>query len=260
MAPKESYPKAKASAAKALELDDTLAEAHLASAWVKFSFDWDYAGTEAECKRTLELNPSYATAHQWYALCLSAMGRHPEAIAEIKRAQTLDPPSLVINRDVGWVFYWARQYDQAIESYRRTIELAPSFYIAHYFFGETYEQAGRRREAVAEFRETKAHSKEGIRVWTLMAQARAYVLMDKKDEAQRVIDELTKLSNRHYVSPYLLAVVYARLEDRDRSFQWLERAYQERDPYLIYLKVEPAVDGLRSDLRFPDLLRRVGLE
>ena len=258
ISPKESSPGAKASASRALELDDSLAEAHVSAAWIKFSFDWDYSGAEEELKRALELNPDYATAHQWYALYLSAMGRHPEAIAEIERALALDPPSLVINRDVGWVFYWARQYDRAIESYRRTLELAPSFYIAHYFFGETYERAGRHREAIAEFRETKAHSKEGTKVWTLLAQARAHALLGKRDDAERVLDELMKLSRKHYVSPYLIAIVQTSLGEKDQAFRWLENAYQERDPYLTYLKVEPALDKMRSDPRLRDLVQRVG--
>jgi TolB-like protein/Tfp pilus assembly protein PilF len=257
MAPRDSFPKAKAAASRALELDDSLAEAYMASAWIKFSFDWNFPGAEEDLRTAIRLNPQLATAHQWYALFLSAMDRHSEATEEIERARSLDPLSLVINRDVGWALYWARRYDRAVEAYKRTIELAPNFYIAHYFFGETYEQMGRFSEAVNEFRETKSHTKEATLVWTVLAQARANALSGKMKEAREYVNELEKLANEHYVSPYLIAVVHTSFGDKEATLQWLEKAYRDRDCYLVYLNVEPALDSLRTNQRFADLVQRV---
>jgi tetratricopeptide (TPR) repeat protein len=180
---------ARISAARAVQLDPKVAEARVSSAWIKFSFDWDFRGAEEELKVAIKLKPALATAHHWYALYLSGMDRPNEAIAEIELARRLEPLSLVINRDVGWVYYRARQFGPAIEAYQRTLELAPSFYIAHYFFGETYEQMGKTEEAVAEFRETKSHIKEGTQVWTLLAQARAQRLLGNGPEALRTIND-----------------------------------------------------------------------
>jgi DNA-binding SARP family transcriptional activator len=256
---KNSFPQAKAAALKALELDETLAEAHTSLAFIKQSFEWDFAGATGEYQRAIALNPGYATARQWYGISLSAMGRHQEAIAKIELAQELDPLSLVINRDGGWVCYWARQYDRAIEHYRKTFDLEPHFYIAHYFLGEVYEQKGDYQKAIAEFRQTKSHPEWSVKVWTLLAHARASGLAGKRSAAEEKMAELQSLSKRHYVSPYLIAVIYSSFSEKDNAFEWLEKAFAERDPYLIYLKVEPALDYLRTDLRFNDLMRRVGL-
>ncbi len=258
-APKESFPQAKAAALKAIELDDTLAEAHTSLAFIKASYDWDWTGAEHEYQRAIALNPGYATARQWYAVFLSAMGRHDEAINEIERAQELDPLSLVINRDCGWVTYWARRYDEAIRHYFRTFELEPHFYIAHYFLGEVYEQKGDREKAIAEFHQTRTHPEWTTRVWTMLAHARAYALTGEREKAEEKIDELRSLSKEHYVSPYLIGAIYSQLRDKDQAFDWLKKALEERDPYLVHLNIEPALDPLRSDPRFVDLLTRIGL-
>jgi tetratricopeptide (TPR) repeat protein len=260
MPPRDAFPQAKIAAARALKLDDRLAEAYTSMAFIKSSYDWDWEGAEHEYKRAIELNPGYATAHQWYSLFLAAMGRHEEAIAAVERAHELDPLSLVINRDCGWVTYWARQYDQSIKHYFRTFELEPHFYIAHYFLGEVYEQKGDSERAIAEFHQTKTHPEWTTRVWTLLAHARAFALTGERKKADAKLNELTGLSPAHYVSPYLIATVYSQLRDKDEAFSWLQKALEERDSYLIYLKVEPALDPLRTDSRFTELLSAIGLE
>ncbi|HJQ22627.1 MAG TPA: tetratricopeptide repeat protein [Blastocatellia bacterium] len=261
MAPALAFSKARTAALRALEIDDTLAEAHTALAAVKQCYEWDWPAAEREFRRAIELNPGYATAHHWYAINhLTAMGRHEEAIREMRRAQTLDPLSLVINRDVGWAFYYARRYGEAIAAYRRTFELDPNFVRTHFFLGMAYEQTGEYQQAIARFHEAESlYTKGSARAWTLLARARIQVAAGRPADAHNVMEELEALATRHYVSPFLIATIYSGLAAPDQAFAWLGRAYEARDPYLTFLNVEPALDPLRADERFADLLRRVGL-
>jgi len=255
MAPKEAYPRAKAAAFKALEMDETLAEAHALLGSAREEYDWDWVGAEKEFKRAIELNPGYATAHQWYAEYLSVMGRHNEAIAEAKRAQELDPLSLMINAIGGRVFFYARRYDEAIAQCRRTLELNPGFYPAHLFLAWAYEQEKRYAEAISEYQKAIAPGQSNP---LLAAElARGYVAAGKRTEALTVISQMGELSKRRYVSSYVIAQIYTALGDTGRAFQWLEKAYQERDSQLAWLKAEPGFDSLRSDPRFQNLLRRM---
>ena len=255
MAPKEAYPRQKAAALKALEIDETLAEAHASLGLVREDYDWDWMGAEKEFKRAIELNPGYATAHQWYAEYLSEMGRYNEAIAEAKRAQELDPLSLIINADGGLVFFYARRYDEAIAQCRRTLELNAGFYPAHLYLGWAYEQKKRYAEAISEYQKAIALQQGNP---TLAAHlARGYAAAGKRTEALNIISQLGQLSKGRYVSPYVIAQVYTALDDPDRAFQWLEKAYQERDSDLDELKTEPGFDSLRPDPRFQDLLRHM---
>ena len=255
MTPKEGFPKAEEAATRALAIDEKLAEAHTSLGRVKRDYDWDWPGAEQEFKRAIELNPNYPTAHQWYAVYLSALGRHQEAIAEIRRALKLDPLSLAVNSVTGRVLYLARKYDEAIEQSRKTIEMDPRFASAYQNLGQSYEQKGMYAEAVATFQELNRVAPDN----GLAFLGRAYALAGKTDEAQKILAQLKEPSARRYVSSYSVAMVYAGLGDKEQTLAWLEKGYQQRVWQMVFLKVEPELDGLRSDPRFEDLMRRVGL-
>jgi TolB-like protein len=255
MAPKEAYPRAKAAAFKALEMDETLAEAHASLGMARSEYDWDWVGAEKEWKRAIELNPGYATAHQWYAQYLTSMGRHNEAIAEAKRAQELDPLSLIINAIGGSVFACARRYDEAIAQCRRTLELNAGFYMAHLYLGFAYEQEKLYAEAISEYQKAIALEQGNPTVAAYLA--RGYAAAGKRTEALKTFSQLRDLSKRRYVSSYTMALTYAALGDNDQAFACLEKAYEDRSGALLYVKVDPRVDSLRSDPRFQDLLRRM---
>src|SRR5437588_1467408 len=255
--PGEGFPKAKEAATRALAIDEKLAEAHTSLGLVKRDYDWDWPGAEQEFKRAIELNPNYPTAHQWYAVYLSALGRHQEAIAEIKRALELDPLSLLVNSVTARVLYFARQYDEAIEQSRKTIEMDRRFTATYQHLGSSYAQKGMYAQAVATFQELNKVAPDSINA--LASLARADALAGKTDETRKILAQLKELSARRYVSPYRVAMIYAALGDKEQTFAWLEKAYQERANMLVFLKVEPQLDGLRSDPRFASLVQRVGL-
>jgi eukaryotic-like serine/threonine-protein kinase len=255
--PREALPIAKAAAKKALETDDSLAEAHNSLAWTKLAFDWDWMGAEREFKRAIELNPGYAITHHWYAECLAGMGRYAEALAEIRQAQELDPLSLIISSIVGWVFYFDRRDDQAIAEFRKTLELDPNFWVAHWTLGRAYEQKAMFVEAIAEIQ--KAIDFSGGSPLSLAALGHTYAVWGRRAEAERVLNELKESSKQGYISPYGIAAIHAGLGEKDQAFIWLEKAYEERSGWLIWLRAEPISDPLRSDPRFQDLLRRIGL-
>jgi len=257
--PKEAFPRAKAAAEKALEMDETLAEAKASLGWISVNYDWDWLTAESKYKRAIELNPSYATAHQWYAEYLSYMGKHDESIAEAKRAQELDPLSIIINNDLGQVFYYARQYDRAIEQLQKTLELDPNFIVAHFFLAFLYAQKAMYGKAIAEVQ--KAMDLSGGGDSLIVAQlGTIYSCSGRRDEAKKVLDELHGLSKKRYVSPFYIALIYMGLGQNDQAFEWLEKAYEERDHWLETLKVHPMLDSLRSDPRFTKLLKKMRLE
>jgi serine/threonine protein kinase/tetratricopeptide (TPR) repeat protein len=257
--PREKMPKAKAAAMRALELDETLAEAHTSLARVLAVYDWDWAGAEKEFKRAIELNPRYAVAHQWYGGYFEAMGRHNESIAERRRAQELDPLSLMSNFELGVAFYFARNYDQAIEQSQKTLELDPNFPLVHAHLPAAYEQKGMYDKAIAGFQ--KGITLRGGTAWSfsMSGLGHVYAVSGKKAEARAVLDELKQMSRQEYVPADGIALVYAGLGEKDQAFTWLEKAYEEHAFRMAWLKVEPQWDSLRSDPRFADLVRRVGL-
>lgn len=256
--PDEVFPKAEAEARKALELDATLAEAHDALGSIRTLYDWDRPATEREYKRALELNPGYATAHQFYGLFLSQFGRHDEGIAETRRALQLDPLSVGISSSLAWRLYVARRYDEAIKQFRDALELDSNHAPAHLWLGRAYEQKGNHGQAIVEILKAVSIS-EGNPLY-VAELGHAYGLAGRRNEALKVLDELHKLSRNHYVSAYDQAIVYVGLGEKEQAFGWLERAFQERSSMLVNLKVDPAFDSLRSDARFPPMLRRLGLE
>ena len=252
----EGLTQAKAAAKKALEIDDQLAEAHTALAHVMLH-NWEWAEAEREFKRALELNPADPTAHQVYFEYLSAVGRVEEAIAEIKKAQELDPLSLPINSNVAMAFNFARQYDCAIEQCQKILEMDPNFYWAHSHLALAYEQKGMFDEAVAELLTAVELSRGNPHL--LAALGYVYAVAGRCEDAQDVLGKLLNAPEHQRASPYYIAQIYAGLGERDKAFQWLERAYQERDAVMTHLNVTSRFDVLRSDPRFADLVRRVGL-
>jgi serine/threonine-protein kinase len=255
--PKEAYPEAKAAARKALGIDGKFAEAQVALSYATFLYDWEWEEAEKGFERALELNPNYAPGHQWYAVYLIAWGRHNEARAEIERAHDLDPLSLIISSVRGWIFFMAREYDQTIEQCREIIELDPGFFAAHFFLARAYGQKGMYEEAIVAFQ--KAVSLSGGNISLMGNLGRVYALAGEKDEATRVLRELMDLSKQQYVSPFDIAKVHTGLGEWDQAFVWLEKALEERHPWLVHLAVDPTLDSLRPDPRFQDLLRRLGL-
>lgn len=257
-APNETMPKAKEAATNALAIDSTLAEAHASLAHVKVNYDWEWSDAEKEFKLSIELKPDYATAHQWYAIhYLTPTGQLEEAIQEMKRALDLEPTSLVMNTFLGATLYFAGRYDDAIEQCRKTIEMDSNFAVAHWHLGLAYEQKGMFDDAIAELQ--KAITLSGSSPLMIAALGYAYAKAGKRNEANRILDELQKLSAVRYVSSYELAAIYVALGEREQAFQRLERSYKERSFHLINLKVRPEFAPLRSDPRFHDLVRRIGL-
>jgi len=253
--PREAFARTKAAAAKALELDETLAEAHASLALAYHLYGWDWSRAEQEFKRAIELNPNYATAHFWYAMFLSNMGRHTEALAAIKKAQELDPLSVTIQYVVGFVCYLARQYDQALEELRKAVELGPDFPVAHSYLGRVYIEKGMLQAALAEFEKAVALSGRDPYYVSFLGygQARA----GNRVEAEKLIAELKELSKRRFIPSSFVALVYVGLGDKDQAFAWLEKAYEEREMRMIVLKASPTYDSLRSEPRFQALLRRM---
>jgi tetratricopeptide (TPR) repeat protein len=253
--PKKAYPMAKEAALKALEIDNTLGEAYTSLAMVKGAYEWDWPGAESDYKRAIELNPGYATAHHWYAYLLTQLGRHDEAIAEIKIAQELDPLSLVISRNLGSFFYLARQYDKAIGALQRTMDMDPNFSGVHVNLGMAYLQKSMYEEALAEFQKEKKQTGMGITGIGI-----TYAKMGRREEAQQVLDDLIKRSKEEYVSPAGMARFYFALGENDQGFKWLDKAYEDLDSRLWNIKVNPAYDSVRSDPRFKAILEKMGLE
>ena len=253
--PREAYPQAKAAAGKALELNPRLAEAHIALAYAIHLYDWNPSAAEAEFRKGLALNPNYAPGHQWYAVFLASEGRFEEAVAQITRARELDPLSLIIGDVVGWIYSLARRNDDAIQEFRKAIELDPRFYPTHYDLGLTYVEMGRYDDAIAELEQ--ARSLAGDTPRTLSGLAYACAMAHQRGRARDFLARLQELSTRRYVPPFDVAVVHAALGERDLAFNWLDKAYEDRHPWLVMLKVTPKVDSLRSDPRFAALLARI---
>jgi serine/threonine protein kinase/tetratricopeptide (TPR) repeat protein len=256
--PREVFPKAKEALTKALEIDDTLCEAHTSLGIVNLFYDWDWLTAEKETQRAIELNPINPESHFLYCFYLLAMGRHADALAEIKKAQELDPLSLTINLMVGWLLYLAGEYDQAIEQYMKLLEMDPNFSSVHGAFARVYMKKQMYGEAIAALQ--MAHDLSGNSAHLLAVFGHAYAVSGKRKEAQKVLDELIELSlgNEVNIDPADIAIVYSGLGDLDQAFEWLDKAYEYRSANMIWLKVEPVWDNLRSDPRFDDLLRRVG--
>ena len=254
--PQESYPPARTAATKAIKLDDTLAEAHTALAWVLLAYDLDFDGSTREFRRAIELNPNYAMAHHWFGNGpLMRSGRFDDAITECKRAVELDPLSLINNTDLGNTYSSARRYDEAIEQLRKTLEIDPGFYDAHYSLGQALELKGDIVGAMAEYQKARALN-DDPQVLALLSHT--YASSGYKTEAVKILEQLKELSKQRYVSAYSLAIVYLGLGDKEEALRWLEKSYQDRAGIdITTIKVDPFLDPLRGDPRFEELVAKV---
>jgi serine/threonine protein kinase/tetratricopeptide (TPR) repeat protein len=253
--PREAYPLAKTATIRALEIDDALGDAHLALAFVHRDFDRDWAGAEKEFKQAIALNPTSVNAHHGYSHLLGALGRIEDSLAESQRVLEIDPLDPTMNAHLGWHYFIARSFDQAIAQSRRALAIGETFQ-GHWYLGLAYEQVGRYDDAIAEFNKATAISPTNVS--PLASAGHAYAVSGRQREAQHVIDELDRLSKQRYISPAGKALVYVGLGDRDQAFNWLAYAVDERAT-LRDVGVDPRFDSLRSDTRFKDLLQRLGL-
>jgi TolB-like protein/DNA-binding winged helix-turn-helix (wHTH) protein/Tfp pilus assembly protein PilF len=255
LSPQDAFPKAKAAATKALALDDSLSEAHTSLAFIQDLYDWDWASAEKEYGRALALNPGYATAHHWYAWHLIVMGRNAEGIAELKKAESLDPLSLIISADLSDSLCIAHRYDDSVEQSQKTIEMDPHFAVAHYELGQALEQKLRHDEAIAEFR--RAIELSGGNTTFESNLANAFAVSGRKEEALKIVKDLERRQSQNSSTDASIALIYVGLGDNDQSMIWLNKAYQARfNPSIL---MRPVFDPLRTDPRFQDLLHRIGL-
>jgi len=253
---REVLPKVKSAAGKALQLNDSLPEAHASLGWAQFH-DLDWAGAEKDFKRSIELNASYPPAHSWYGELLMAQGRSDRALDEMTRAYQLDALSPVLNLALGYRFYYARQYAQAIEQCQKVLAMDGKFVPAHVYLGRAYEQKPDLTEAIAEFQRALEISEGDTN--ELAALGQAYAVAHREAEARKILDQLKERSQQTYVQPMWIAVIHTGLGEKDQAFDWMQKAYDDRSSWLVYLKVDPLFDPVRSDPRFADLQRRVGL-
>src|SRR6266498_1383599 len=258
MPPIEALPKAKAAALRSIELDGSLAEPHVSLGHVSYFYDRDWVAAEREFKRAIELNPNYAVAHHWYAIFLSTFpGRMPEALAEIRRALELDPTSLIINSWYGRILGVSGQLDQAVEQLKKTVELDPNFNLAHYRLGQAYAEKQMYNESIEEF--NKVLNLTDGRAMGLMGLGYAYAVAGRRLEAQKALNELLELSKHRYVSEGQIGIIYIALGEKDKAFERLEEAYKVYDLNLMRIKVERRFDPIRSDPRFDELAKRIGV-
>lgn len=254
---RDAFSRARAAARRALELDPDLGEAHCSLAVALEYYDWDWEGASRSYRRAIELNPGYATAHSWWSDLLVTLGRFDEAIAESKLARELDPLSGIIIASLGDCYYYARRYDEAIVHYREAMDFDPGFHVARFNLGRAYGQQGRHREAIAEFEAAVQAAGQDPAVSTALGYA--YAAAGEIEKAEAIVARLEKLWWEERGAPYPIATIYAGMGRHDAAFQWLERAFEERDRMMGMLRVHPRLDPLRADARFDDLVRRVGI-
>jgi TolB-like protein/DNA-binding winged helix-turn-helix (wHTH) protein/Flp pilus assembly protein TadD len=256
-APNVAFERAKAAAARAITLDPDLADPHASLGYAKLYYDWDFADANREFQRALALSPNAVTALDWHSVYLTAMGRFDEARTEVLRARELDPLSAATNTDVGFVDYYSGRYGDAEKQLRATVEMSPSFPLAHLWLGRTYQEQRHYDEAIAEY----AAAANVLVNWpvTMAASGHVYGSSGHPRDAQRVLADLQALSRREYVTPYGIALVYAGLGDDASAFDWLDRAVADRSNWLVWLKLDPRFAALHGDSRFDALIRRVGL-
>ncbi len=259
LAPHEAYPKAKAAAVRALEINENLAEAHTPLAWILQTYEWNWDGAEREYRRAITLNPNYATAHQWYAEFLMATGRHEEALAEIGCANAPDPSSMIINAVEGWVLFHARDHDRAIEQYRKTAELDPNTPLLGWYVGKIYEQKEDYENAIAANEQSIARS-DGSGAAEQSALRKAYINAGVEGYWREKLELLKTQARIKPVEFYEMAEIYVRLGDREKAFALLEKSLQQREYSIINLKVSPALDNLRAAPRYREPLRKMNLQ
>jgi TolB-like protein/Tfp pilus assembly protein PilF len=255
--PNDVGPKARAAALKALALDESLGEAHAALGYAATTYGWEWAAAEREFERAIVLDPGYATAHFWYGVHLAARGRTERALSQAKQARELDPLSPIIHAGVAWIHHLGRQYDEAMEDARKSLEIDPAFLMGHFRLGVAHERKASYDDAIAEIRKAIATSGENPDM--IAALGHVLAASGRRAEARGIADQLIDLRNRRYVSAYSVAAVYSGLDEKDRAFEWLRKALEERSWSLALAGVDPDMDPLRSDPRFSELLRKLGL-
>ena len=255
MPPKDAFPKAHAMALKALQIDDHIAESHVALAHFKNQSERDWSGAEKEYQRAIELNPGYADAYRLYAILLIEARREDEAFAKIERALEIDPTSVIYHATLGFLYYFARRHDQAIEQLQKTIDMEPTHWMAHYWLAQVYAQKGMHNEALSEGQKARDLSGDTGSLWVL---GYVHAVAGRRAEAQQQINELLKLSQQRYVASLDIAQIYAGLGDKDQAFAWLEKADDERSRGMDFLNINPIFDALRSEPRFAALTKRIG--
>jgi Tfp pilus assembly protein PilF len=256
MPPGEAFPKLKAACAKALELDDALADAHTLFAILVDHYERKPLEAEPGFRRGIELAPNSAFTHQQYGLYLAKMGRFAEGIAELRRSLELDPLSLISSFLLGWTYYFARQPEKATEEGLKALEIDDGFWMGHWTLALGYEQTSQYAEALVELEKAKALDDSS---WIPAIFARVYARMGREEDAQKILDKLTEETKLQWVAPYLIATAYVTLGKRDQAFEWLEKALKDYDEWIGCMSVDPALDPLASDPRFQDLVRRAGL-
>ena len=257
LAPKETFPKAKQAVMNALEFDSTLAQAHTSLAHIHLEFDHDWEAAEREYKRAIALNSNYPTAHHWYGGYLSAMGRHEEALRQAERARELDPLSSIINTWVGLRHYFAGRHEVAIQEYEKALLLNDRFAPGHWHLGWALEQTGRYQEAISAAQQAIDISDNPLYVASL---GHAYAKAGDGEQARKILERLEQESATRHVSAYHTAVIYVALGETDDAFRWLDRAFEERSPWIGYMAVDPRLDGLRSDPRLDVLMTNARLD
>ena len=255
--PDQGFPKAKEAAERALALDQKLAEAHTSMGFILSTYEWKWREAEQSYLTAISLNPNYATAHQWYGLCLTLQGRFQEAMREIRWAQQLDPMSLIINANAGYTLYFARDYEKAIRELEKVKELDPNFPLTYQILGYIYGQQGNAAKSVEMLSKAVDLASDNLAFEADLAWA--YALAGEKEKAKQMLDQLLRISINTYVPPFHLAGICIGLRDNDCALEWLEKAYQQRSDQITYIGKDPRFDPLRNDPRFQDLLRRIGL-
>lgn len=255
MPPHEAFLKARSAATHALEIDDTLAEAHTSLGWIKCVYEWDWEGSEREFKHAIELSPGYAIAHDWYGVCLAQRGQFDRALSELTQAERLDPISFVIQVHIGWVHFYSGQYDQAIERYQKVLEMDPNYAWAHMHLGQAYEQKKMYPESIAELRRALSLSSNAHRYVARLG--RLYAVSGQIEEARKLLDELLATQKKRYVSPYSIALVYAGLNEKDRALDWLRIGMEQRAGRMVRLQVDPRFNNLRAEPQFKEILQRI---
>ncbi len=257
LAPKETFPKALEAATKALQLDSTLAEPHASLGFYKFYYDWDWAAAEQEFRTAIALNQNYELGYDWYGYYLTAMQRYDEAAVILKKAKELSPLSVAISTDMGFSLYYSQNYDQSLKQLESSLKMNPKFGLGHLWSGRAYQEKKMYTQSIEEYKKTLLAS-PGWPV-ALAALGNVYGIMGDKEKAREILDTMIVLGKTKFVTSYGVALIYAGIGETDKAFEWINKAYDERSNWLVWLKSDPRWSPISSDKRFAELVHRVGL-